>query len=518
MSADPIETRLLAALEKGWIPNKGPQLAAYNSEADIVFYGGAAGGGKTDLLLGLAHTSHRQSIIFRRENVQLMAIEQRSRVMFGHLGTYAADEGLWRLRDGRLIELGGVQLERDWMKYQGRPHDLIGFDEIAHFSESQFRTLMGWLRTDTAGQRVRVVAAGNPPTDAEGEWVIKFWAPWLDERHPNPAAPGELRWFAQVGADEIEVESGEPFDHDGRTIEPQSRTFIRAHLEDNPVLMATGYAKTLGNLPEAMRRRMQDGDFSGGHQDHEWQIIPTSWVVRAQERWTPTPPCPIDALGVDIARGGGDRTVLTPRHGAWFGEQGVHPGAATPDGQTVVRLVLAALGGAKARVNIDVVGVGYAVKDVATMSGLKVNALNGAGSAMGLKDEETGLGYYNLRAFWWWALRCALDPDSGEELALPPTRELRIDLTAPRWKHTARGILVESKEDLIKRIKRSPDLGDSAVYANAMPPALNSQGLLDLMAREITGAAEVELPKIYYAPGSIEWQREQTITMEATNG
>jgi hypothetical protein len=51
---------------------------------------------------------------------------------------------------------------------------------------------------------------------------------------------------------------------------------------------------------------------------------------------------------------------------------------------------------------------------------------------------------------------------------LPPDRELLIDLCAPTWKLTPRGIQVEAKEDLIKRIGRSPDKGDAVVYALAI--------------------------------------------------
>src|SRR5260221_11561700 len=54
-----------------WQPNPGPQTDAYHSTAHIIGYGGAAGGGKSDLLLGKAFTQHKKSIIFRNHYTDL---------------------------------------------------------------------------------------------------------------------------------------------------------------------------------------------------------------------------------------------------------------------------------------------------------------------------------------------------------------------------------------------------------------------------------------------------------------
>jgi hypothetical protein len=126
-----------------WRPLPGPQSVGSYCPADILFYGGAAGGGKSEMLLGLALTAHRKSIIFRREFPQLKELEERSRELIGGRGRYNGHEKTWRFDDGRLLEFGAVKQEAFVQKYQGRPHDLIGFDEVAHFLEAQFRFLIG---------------------------------------------------------------------------------------------------------------------------------------------------------------------------------------------------------------------------------------------------------------------------------------------------------------------------------------------------------------------------------------
>ena len=188
------------------------------------------------------------------------------------------------------------------------------------------------------------------------------------------------------------------------------------------------------------------------------------------------------AVGVDVARGGADKTVITPRWLNWIGEQQVYPGASTPDGPAVAGLVLSHREG-KAVINVDVVGVGTSVYD--TLKGVTsdVVPINGA-EGSDATDKSGQLGFVNLRAEIYWKVREALDPASGQDICLPPDRELMADLCAPRWKLTPRGIQVEAKEDIIKRIGRSPDKGDSAIYALAIKfqPGM---GLLDWMQQEV---------------------------------
>lgn len=447
-----------------WRPLPGPQTEALNTEADITFYGGAAGGGKTDLLIGLALTVHNESVIYRREGTQLKGIYRRITDLVGHRDGFSQLNRTWKYQD-KLIEFGSCPNLGDEQAYQGQPHDLIGFDEITHFLEAQFRFLIGWNRTTKEGQRCRVVCAGNPPTNSDGEWVKKYWGPWLDESHSNPAKPGELRWFATIDGKDTELENGETFEHDGDTITPQSRTFIPSKVQDNPYLMDTGYISTLQSLPEPLRSQMLKGDFTAGTDSDPWQVIPTDWVVKAQKRWKERDnKGHMDSIGLDVARGGQDETTIARRHDVWFDNLISVPGKMTPDGPSVAALTIQHLKN-EAPIHIDVIGVGTSAYDHLKGTGVQVIAINGAEGTKE-RDKSGKLGFANQRARLYWRLREALDPDNGENVQLPPDSKLKADLTCPRWSLTARGVQVESKQDLIKRLGRSPDAGDAIVYAN----------------------------------------------------
>lgn len=459
-----------------WIPQVGPQMAALQSEADILFYGGTAGGGKTDLLLGAALTQQEHSIIFRREAVQLIGLEERMAKILGTRNGYNSQSGLWRLPGDRVMELGSVKEPDDWMKYQGRAHDLKGFDEITHFLEAQFRTLIGWMRTDNPSVRQRVICAGNPPTSAEGEWVIRFWAPWLDPQHPNPAKPGELRWFVtdEQGKD-MEVPGPEPVLVGKEWMKPKSRTFISADVDDNLFLQITGYKATLQALPEPLRSQMLHGDFMAGRNDPVWQLIPTDWVKAAQARWQPrTAKGEMTVMGFDPARGGIDKSCAARRHGQWFDELVSAPGAVTKDGPTAAGFVVPLVRNG-ACICVDSIGIGSSALDFIQGLNLNVYAVNGSESSNAM-TKAGNLRFRNRRAEMYWLLREALDPTNPDPIALPPDLELLADLTAVRYKVVTMGkdaaIQIRSKDEIREALGRSPDKGDSVAmtFVQGIPP------------------------------------------------
>jgi hypothetical protein len=446
-----------------WKPLPGPQSLAFESKADIVGYGGAAGGGKTDLACGKALRKHKSIMILRRESTQLTSVIDRLEELVGHKEGFNGTLKIWRLKNQQ-IEFGSVPHLGDEKKYQGRPHDFLVFDEAANFLESQVRFLLGWLRTTEPGQHCQALFTFNPPTSSEGQWVISFFAPWIDKKHPNPAKPGELRWFATVDGKDVEVESGDSFEHNGETIKPQSRTFIPSRVTDNPYLMGTGYMSTLQSLPEPLRSQMLNGDFSAGLEDDPFQVIPTKWVELAMERWTrPAKLNPMDSLGVDIARGGRDNTVIARRHDMWFDEPLTYPGKETPDGPSTAGLVISAMRD-KAPIHLDVIGVGSAPYDFLKEAGQQVLGINVAESS-NATDISGLLSFFNLRSELWWKMREALDPSQNTGIALPNDARLKTDLCAPKWKLQGSKIKVESRDEIISRIGRSPDFASAYILA-----------------------------------------------------
>lgn len=465
-----IDALIEPELKAKWLPVPGPQTDAYNSLADVLLYGGSAGGGKSDLLIGTALTRHRKSVIYRRSYVDIISEgglgPRLCQLLGGRDGYRESPAPSWHDAE-RSIEFGALEKPGAEMSAQGRAKDLIGFDEGSQLTEAKVRFVMGWLRSTEPTQRCRVIIATNPPTGAEGQWLLTWFAPWLDPAFPSPAVPGELRWCVFIGDKLQWCETPEPIVVDGETYTPRSHTFIPSRLSDNPYLRDTGYRERLQSMPEPLRSQLLKGDFLAGREDAANQVIPTAWVEAAQARWSRGrgKGVPMVSIGVDVAQGGPDNTVLAPLWDDWFDNLILVPGKGTPDGPAVAGLVTQHRRG-NALVVMDCTGGwGGSARDHLMQQNVRVHAFVASTKSESRTKPRGELGFVNMRAEAWWRLREGLDPAGLPTLALPPDAGLKAELTAPTWKLRRDEILIESKDDLRDRLGRSTDKADAVCQA-----------------------------------------------------
>lgn len=457
-------------LAKPFLPNPGPQTSALHSDADILLYGGQAGGGKTALEIGAWFDGHHSGLVLRREAVQLDGlIEFCKQIGEPHHGKFVGgNENVFKRNDGGRLKFAGLNQPDDWRKHAGNAKDYLAFDEAGEFLKEQVFSLIGWLRSTREGQRCRVILGSNPPRGGDGEWMITEFAPWLDPSYANRAAPGELRWAIVVGGETEWVEGPGTYERNGEEYEAMSRTFIPASLDDNPYLKDSGYRARLQSLPEPLRSQLLYGDFNAGRQDHEWQVIPSEWIRQAQARWFSSPPVdvPMTAVAADVAQGGDDKTQIQSRYDWWYSQFKSYPGTDTPDGPSVAGKIIEAMRD-RCRVVVDA-GGGYGGDTLTQLAHADVDCFGFKGSNASASRTRDGLyGFVNFRAQAVWQLRESLDPTYNSKIALPPDAEMAADLAAFRWEERKGDILIGPKEEMKERLGRSPDKGDTVVMLHA---------------------------------------------------
>lgn len=509
---DSLEDKVCNTQEKPFIepdPFNKPQCRAVESEADELFFGGAAGAGKSFLLIMLAMTKHRRSLILRRENVTTKDLIDKARTVLDDAGipySYNQNLGIFRGIPGdRVIEVAGCEKVEDKEKYKGREHDGKFFDELPDFTEEQFTYICQWNRSSTTGQRARIVATGNPPTTDQGQWVIKRWRCWVDEEYDGSpikviridndgygrvedafgvrAEDGELRYFAKIGGVECECPSKQPFKWvrhfigiDGKeqeeieTIYPTSRTFIAGRLADNRFL-GSDYLSRLQALDEPLRSMFLYGKWVKFREDEGNKIIPYSWLKAAADRWEAMRPDEdemqhMDCLGVDPASGGDDEAAFAPRYGNWFDQVVTRPGKKMKDGAAHAKVVEELIQGkGYPAINVDAISWGQSTFDILKVNEeLVVNGINITRPSK-YRDKSRLFKCADLKSELHWRFREALDPQAEEPIALPPDPELLNDLAAPTYEVQMGGIKVESKKMLRKRLGRSPNKGDAVLLA-----------------------------------------------------
>lgn len=137
-------------------------------------------------------------------------------------------------------------------------------------------------------------------------------------------------------------------------------------------------------------------------------------------------------------------------------------------------------------IGVDAVGVGVSTINTFKNLGFKVTSLHGGQWEEAIPvDRETGKPMYkfmNLRAQMWWELREDLRKGKLRINIKSKDIQKRIkkELGAPRFEMRENAIVIESKDKIIKKLAKSPNLGDSIVYWNWMRKGYRSRNSMAL--------------------------------------
>ncbi len=257
----------------------GRQEEAGACKADIMFYGGAAGAGKTFLFIcepiRFSHLEDFTAVYFRRLSTMLVgggSAFAEAKKIYPKFGARMREGNMLdaRFPSGALVEFTHLQHEKDLETHQSKQYALIIFDEVTQFTEEQFWYMVSRNRT-TCGVVPYIRGGCNPSPDS---WVAHLIDWWIGENgYPIESRSGVLRWFIRdSNNDRLEW-----FDTRGQALiyarrnfpvkkdrpEPTSFTFIAAKLEDNPALESRDpqYRTRLLSLPRVEREQLLKGNW-----------------------------------------------------------------------------------------------------------------------------------------------------------------------------------------------------------------------------------------------------------------
>lgn len=227
-----------------WEPQPGPQSEAMGLRwVPELFYGGAAGGGKSDFLLGdflrdvPKYGQHWRGILFRRTYPELEELLARSREIFPQTGAkWNEIRRTWTWPNGATLKLRYLERAADALRYQGHQYTWIGWDELTQWpTDYGYKYLRGRLRSAHDVPTKRIRAAANPGGPGH-LWVKAYFI--------DPAPMGE----ELLTDDETGIE----------------RIFIPARLIDNTILTDSdpSYDARLAALGGNLARAMRDGDWN----------------------------------------------------------------------------------------------------------------------------------------------------------------------------------------------------------------------------------------------------------------
>lgn len=264
-------------------PQPGFQTAFLSSPADIVIGGGAAGAGKSYALLmeALRHVGNPgfRSVIFRRTIPQIKnsgGLWDTSKEMYlklrdgaGRAPVPTDNPPKWKFPSGATLQFSHLEHEQDKYTWDGAQIAFLAFDELIHFTPSQFWYLVGRNRS-ASGVKPYIRATTNPQTSG---WVKRFISWWIypdDYDHfslrgmPVPERAGVVRYLARHNeqsywGDTAEQAIAELPEEGRERYKPEfvkSVTFIPGQLADNQALTEKDAAYE-GNLLAQDRKHGQ---------------------------------------------------------------------------------------------------------------------------------------------------------------------------------------------------------------------------------------------------------------------
>lgn len=425
-----------------WKPQT-TQIRMLESSADEILFGGAKGGGKSEALLfgALRYVDHEgyKALLVRRTYPRLKELIGRSMCFTRLKGEYNKQDKTWTFPGGGTLRFGHCQNPGDELNYQGHQYHYIGFDQVEEFTEEMFLVISACGRkTDDIPVRIRATANPGGPGRI---WVRKRW---IKDKLPN------VKYYTEGTVNGLTVRL--------------SSMFIPSSVYDNKILLEHNpqYVLFLDNLPEKLRRMYLEGDFDAG--DESDQLIPYKLIESAKTQSQVQSPLPAEIfLGVDVARFGDDKTVFALVQNDTLLKIEEYE---KKDITEVSRLLMEKIRTYNIKpenTGIDTVGLGAGVLDICRSSAMKLTEIISGAKPLEIKGDP--FRYRNLRSQMLWhymerlrkgETKLAVEDEQFEEEAISVRYEISNEKV----------IAIESKEEIKKRLGRSTNRLDAAVYAD----------------------------------------------------
>jgi hypothetical protein len=266
--------------------------------ADQIFFGGAAGGGKSDCGFGFNsrgvsdYGKNWRAIFFRKTYPQLAELVRRGKELYQPLGVkYNDTKHIFRFPNGAELQLASLDRDGDVERYQGHQYTFIFFDELGNWASDYCWTYMSSRCRSAAGVPCQMLGAGNPGGVGQG---------WIKNKFIDGFKADVMYKIPVVKKD------------DGQW-EYISQCFIPSKLEDNPSLLDRNpqYKTYLLSLPEMMRRALYEGDWDiySGQVFEEWRrdrhvikpfaLPPDGWYKFYSLDWGYAKPYSISKIAVN---------------------------------------------------------------------------------------------------------------------------------------------------------------------------------------------------------------------------